>query len=41
MAQAVGRWPVTMEALVSPCEIFGGQDGTGGGVSLTSSVLLR
>jgi len=43
MAQAVSRRPVATEArirsLVSPCEIDGGQNGTGIGFSPSTSVL--
>jgi hypothetical protein len=42
MAQAVSRRPLTAEARVrvrvSPCEICGGQSGTGTGLSPNSSV---
>jgi hypothetical protein len=42
MAQAVNCWPVTAEALVrtrvTPCEICGGQSGTGTGFSHISAV---
>jgi hypothetical protein len=43
MAQAVSRRPLNAEARVrariNPCEICGGQSGTGAGFSPTSSVL--
>jgi hypothetical protein len=42
MAQAVSRRPLTAEARVrsrvSPCEIYGGQSGTGSGFSPSTSV---
>jgi hypothetical protein len=38
MAQAVSRRPLTAEARVSPCGICGGQNGTGTGLSPSTSV---
>jgi hypothetical protein len=37
MAQAVSRQPLTAEARVGPCGIYGGQSGTGAGFSPGSS----
>jgi hypothetical protein len=34
MAQAVSRWPLTVGVRVDPCEICGGQSGSGAGFSL-------
>jgi hypothetical protein len=39
MAQAVSRRPLTLRAQVNPCGICGGQNDTGTGFSLISSVL--
>jgi hypothetical protein len=38
MVRAVSYWPITVEALVSSCGIFGGQSGSGTGFSPNSSV---
>jgi hypothetical protein len=38
MAQIVSRRPLTAEARVNPCGICGGQNGTGAGLSPSSSV---
>jgi hypothetical protein len=37
MAQAVSRRPLTAEARVRPCGIYGGQSGTGTGFSQSTS----
>jgi hypothetical protein len=38
MAQVVSRRPLTAEARVNQCGIYGGQNGTGTGFSTSSSV---
>jgi hypothetical protein len=40
MAQVVSHQPVTVEAKVSSCGLYGGQSGTGTGFSLSSLVFL-
>jgi hypothetical protein len=40
MAQVVSRWPLTKEAQVNPCGIYGGQIGTETGFSPSPLLFL-